>query len=200
MEVEIKGVTTQNFVVEITDDRGRTEDFDIAQQLVIEEHDLEREIRDAAASEHFWHQLAIDAEMARERFEKTDYAQFIAHTEKFARYYLKGSGEKNPTGAAKENTATLIYAKNANQEEAATFAHKGYVAEAAVIGMKAKPLDEFREEMYCYEPTYEDAQLHLITLKHKASRLKAVSNAFTTKTWSIKMLAAEQRAKMQSNL
>lgn len=200
MEVVIHGVTTQNFVVKITDDAGREDEFDIASQLTIDERDLEREIRDAAASEHFWHQIAIDAEHAREKFEKTDYAQFIAHTEKYARYYLKGSGEKNPTGAAKENTAVLIFSKNADREEAAIVAHKGYSAEASLIGTKAKNLNEFQDDMYCYGPTYEDAQLHLLALKHKASRLKAVSNAFTTKTWSIKMLAAEERARMQSRL
>jgi len=200
MDIVVHGQTTQNFRVTVSDAHG-TEDYIISDMLVVDEHDIDREVRDCAAMEHFWHQLAIDAELAKDQFEKIDYAQYLAHIEKYAKYYLKGSGEKNPiSGTAKDKAAVLIFSLKADQEECATTAYKGYTSEAAAIGLKPKLLEVFREEMYLYEATYEDAQTHLLSLEYKAKQLHAISAAFNTKSWSIKTIAADRRAAMQSNI
>ena len=199
INVIIHGQTTQDFRIVVSDEHGN-EEFIISEMLVVDESDLEREVRECSAQEHFWSQLAIDAELAKDRFEKIDYAQYMAHIEKYAKYYLKGSGEKNPTVAAKENAAVLIFSKNANQDEYAEIAYKGYVAEVSGIGLTPKSAEEFKEEMYIYAPSYEDAQTHLLSLQHKTRQLKAISAAFNNKIWSIRTLAADRRATLQSNI
>lgn len=201
MEVTIHGQTTQNFRVTVSDEHGN-EDFIISDLLVVSEADLEREVRECAALEHFWHQLAIDAELAKEKFETIDYAQYSAHIERYAKYYLKGSGEKNPTVGAREKAAVLIFSKNISdsQDEYVEAAYKGYTAEVSLIGVKPKNIAEFKDEMYLYDPSYEDAQTHLLALQHKANQLRAISAAFNTKSWSVKTLAADRRAAMQSNI
>lgn len=202
MEVTVNGQSTKNFTIIISDEHGE-ETFDISALLVVNENDLEREVKECAADEHFWHQLAIDADHEREEFEKIQYAQYIAHTEKYAKYYLKGSGDKNFTGAARESAAMLIFSGKASDDERRIYAetaHKGYTSEASSVGIKAKNITEFMDDMFMWEPTYEDAQKHLLALKHKAERLKAVFSAFNTKSWSVKTLAADRRAAMQSNI
>lgn len=198
MEVIVYGQTTANFRVEVRDASG-TEEFLVSEDLVVSE-DLEREIRDCAAQEHFWNQLAVDAEYARASFEKIEFAQFSAHTEKYATYYLKGNGEKTLTVSSKENTAILLFSKDANQEEAAEVAYRGYTAECSKVGVKPRDKDDFTEEMYIFAATYEEAQARLLALTHKASQLRAISSAFETKSWSIKTMAANKRAELQSNV
>lgn len=202
MEVTVNGQSTKNFTIVVSDEHG-TEEFDISALLVVDEHDLEREVKECAADEHFWHQLAIDADHEREQFEKIDYAQYIAHTEKYAKYYLKGSGDKNFTGAARESAAMLIFSNKATDDDKRVYAetaYKGYSSEASSVGVKSKNIADFTDDMFLYDPSYEDAQTHLLALKHKAERLKAVFSAFNTKSWSVKTLAADRRAAMQSNI
>jgi len=202
MEVIVQGQSTKNFLIIVKDEHGEDQ-FNISDLLLIDENDLEREVKHCAADEHYWHQLAIDADHQREEFEKIDYAQYIAHTEKYAKYYLKGSGDKNFTGAARESAAMLIFSRKATEDDKKVYAetaYKGYTSETSSIGVKSKSLGEFTDDMFLYDPTYEDAQTHLLALKHRAERLKAVSSAFNTKSWSIKTLAADRRAAMQSNI
>ena len=198
MEVIVHGQTTANFRVEVSDDHG-TQEFIISDDLVVSA-DLEREIRDCAAQEHFWNQLAVDAEHYKAEFEKIQYAQFCAHTEKYARYYLKGNGEKTMTVSSKENTAILIFSEDADRKAAVEMAYRGYTAECSSVGVRPMSKDDFQEDMYIFAATYEDAQARLLALQHKAAQLRAISAAFNTKSWSIKTMAANKRAELQSNV
>jgi hypothetical protein len=199
VKTTIHGQTIQTFRITVEDATGQIEEFDIATELVIGE-DLDIETRQAAAKEHFWAQLALDAENDLEEFDKTWYATYCAHTEKFAAYYLKAQGDKNPTGVAKEKTAALLYSENGDQKQGAYQAYQAYVAEMAKVGVKSTTEDLFREEMFKYEDSMEGIERMRIAMKHKAGQLKTVSSAFNTKTWSIKGLAADKRARIGAHI
>lgn len=198
--VEIEGHSLADFTVRVIDTRGHATEYNITEELKVNDQDLEREIRECASFEHFWHQLAHDADLAHEEFEKIQFAQYSAHTERYARHFLKGGGEKNPTGTAKEQAAVLLYSEGANKEVFAAQAYRGYCDETKQIGLSARSEADFREEMYVFEPSYEEAQMRLLALKHKANQLRAIASAFSTKSWSIKTLAADRRAAMQSSI
>jgi len=200
MIVEIRGATIGNFVVTITDTNGHVEDFNIHQLLTLNESELEREMAESASMEHMWHQLAIDAEYEKDQFEKIQYTQFMAHAEKYARYYLKSVDKKEPSGAAKESAVVRLFSDGVNHTEAAVPAFKGYTEEARSVGVKPMTLEEFQDEMFQFGPTYEDAVARLLSLQYKANQLRAISAAFNTKSWSVKTMAANERAKLQSNI
>ncbi len=199
MEVTVKGQSIKSFTV-VVEDNSHVESFNISKELTLDENDLDREMRDSAADEHFWHQLAIDAEYEKDQFEKIQYAQYMAHVEKYARYYLKSVDKKEPSGAAKESAAIRLFSANVNQDEAAVPAFKGYTEEARSVGVKPMTLEEFQDEMFQFGPTYEDAVARLLSLQYKANQLRAISAAFNTKSWSVKTMAANERAKLQSNI
>jgi len=199
MEVTVKGQSIKSFTV-VVEDNSHVESFNISKELTLDENDLDREMRDSAADEHFWHQLAIDAEYEKDQFEKIQYAQYMAHVEKYARYYLKSVDKKEPSGAAKESAAIRLFSANVNQGEAAVPAFKGYTEEARSVGVKPMTLEEFQDEMFQFGPTYEDAMGRLLALQYKANQLRAISAAFNTKSWSVKTMAANERAKLQSNI
>src|SRR6266478_832945 len=194
MEVTVKGQSIKSFTV-VVEDNSHVESFNISKELTLDENDLDREMRDSAADEHFWHQLAIDAEYEKDQFEKIQYAQYMAHVEKYARYYLKSVDKKEPSGAAKESAAIRLFSANVNQDEAAVPAFKGYTEEARSVGVKPMTLEEFQDEMFQFGPTYEDAVARLLSLQYKANQLRAISAAFNTKSWSVKTMAANERAK-----
>lgn len=198
MDVAIHGQTISNFNVTVTDASGAARMFDIAAELVVSD-DLDLEVRDAAAKEHFFHQLAIDAEAEQADFEKTFYDPYLAHTEKYARYYLKGSGEKNPTGTAKEKCAALLFGVEVDETAEAAVAYIGYKEEMGKIGIKPVTEVEFAAQMYRYDNMVSIERLHL-ALKHKTAQLRAVSSAFNTKSWSVKTAAADRRAMMGANI
>jgi hypothetical protein len=189
----------QNFRITVEDATGQIEEFDIAQELLVGD-DLDIEMRTAAAKEHFWSQVALDAENALEDFDKTWYSVYSAHTEKFARYFLKAQGDKTPTVTAKEKAATLLYSVDGDSKSGAYIAYQAYTEEMVKVGVQPVSDDLFREEMYKYDQTMEDIERIRIAMKHKASQLKTVSSAFNTKTWSIKGLAADKRARMGAHI
>jgi hypothetical protein len=199
VKTTIQGQTITTYRITVEDATGQIDTFDIAQDLVIGE-DLDIETRQAAAKEHFWAQLALEAENDLEEFDKTFYAIYSAHTEKFARYFLKAQGDKNPTGTAKEKGAALLYSENADQKGGAHVAYQAYIEDMAKVGVKPTSEDLFREEMYKYEETMEQIECIRLAMRHKAGQLKAVSAAFNTKTWSIKGLAADKRARMGARI
>src|SRR5947207_8336870 len=178
MEVTVKGQSIKSFTVIVVDDYSNTETFNISQELTLNEDELELEMRDSAADEHFWHQLAIDAEYEKDQFEKILYAQYMAHVEKYARYYLKSVDKKEPSGAAKESAAVRLFSANVNQAEAAVPAFKGYTEEARSVGVKPMTLEEFQDDMFRFAPTYKDAVARLLALQYKANQLRAISAAF----------------------
>jgi hypothetical protein len=200
MKITVRGQTIESFVIVVADDTGAVEEFDIPKLLVVNDADLERETCDAAAKEHFWNQIAITAEMELEDFDKTFYATYNAHTERFARYYLKAQGEKTPTGAAKEKAASLLYAEVADKDTCAHIAFQAYEEEMQKIGVAALDEGNFTDEMYLYEQSMEQIERIRLAMRHKASQLKAVSGAFNTKSWSIKTLAADRRAQLSANI
>lgn len=200
MKITVKGQTIETFVVVVEDATGAIEEFDIAQLLVVNDGDLERETRDAAACEHFWNQIAIDAEMQLEEFDKTFYTTYGAHTERFARFYLKAQGDKNPTGTAKEKTASLLYTESADKDACAHIAYQAYSEEMGKIGVESFTEAEFKDEMYLYEQSMEQIERIRLAMRHKAAQLKAVAAAFNTKSWSIKTLAADRRASKSANV
>lgn len=199
MKTTIQGQTIHTFKITVEDATGQIEEFDIAQELVIGD-DLDIETRQAAAKEHFWAQLALEAENDLEEFDKTWYTVYSAHTEKFARYFLKAQGDKNPTGTAKEKAAALIYSETGDPKGSAYVAYQSYTEEMTKVGVHAATEDAFREEMFKYDQTMEEIERIRIAMKHKASQLKSVSAAFNTKTWSIKGLAADKRARMGAHI
>lgn len=199
MEVIIEGQTISNFNVKIADGK-RSETFDIQEQLAVVDASLDLEVRDAAAQEHFWNQIAITAEEECREFEGTFYNQYLAHTEKYARYYLKGSGEKNPTGVAKEKCASLIFADEVDEMAEAAVAYLGYKEEMGKISIRPITEVEFHGAMYHYGDSYEQVERNRLALEFKAKRLKAVSAAFNTKSWSVKTAAADRRALMGAHI
>lgn len=201
MKTTIKGQTITTFKIEVEDATGQKQEFDIAAELEIGE-DLDIETRSAAAKEHFWAQLALEAENDLEEFDKTWYAVYTAHTERFARFYLRAQGDKNPTGTAKEKAAALLYSETGadNQRANAFTAYQSYMEEVVRVGVKPMSEDDFREEMFKYDQAMEDIERIRQGMRHKAHQLKAVSAAFNTKTWSIKGLAADKRARMGAHI
>ena len=198
MKITVRGQTIETFKILVEDETNRKE-YDIAAMLVVNDattSDLDAETRNAAAHEHFWNQVAIEAEMALEDFERTFYATYQAHIERFARYFLKAQGEKTPTGAAKEKAAILLYSENADKEAGAKMAYKSYEEEMKKIGLSYLAYEGFLEEMYQYTQTLEEIERIRLAMEHKAKQLKAVSAAFNTKSWSIKTMAADKRALM----
>lgn len=196
MKITVRGQTIETFNIFVEDEtEGR--EYDIAKLLVVNDGDLEAETRHAAAQEHFWNQIGIDAEMDLEAFEKTFYATYQAHTERFARYFLKAQGDKTPTGTAKEKAAVLLYSETADQVATATVAHKAYEEEMKKIGIQHLDFGAFREEMYAYTQSMEEIERIRLAKAHKAKQLKAVAAAFNTKSWSIKTMAADKRELMK---
>lgn len=196
MQVEISGQTPETFLVTVD-----SQVFDIASLLIVNEHNLEEEVRSCAAYEHFWAQVTLDAQKAFEEFERVQYAQYQAHVEKYARYYLKGLGEKTLTEKAKEKTAILIFSKPAdNRGHDDQIAYRGYAEECQRVGVEPLTVEQFREEMYMYEGTYEDAEATFLGLKYKSEKLRAISSAFNSKSFNIKSRAADRRAMIGSNI
>lgn len=199
MEVKIHGQTLHSFLVEVIDEKG-SETFDIHSLLEVDDANLEAEIVHAAANEHWWHQLALSAENDLEEFEKTWYNQYVAHTEKYAAYYLKGQGERNPTGTSKEKCATLLFSSEADQAACAAVAWVGHKETMGKVGLGFMSDVQFREEMYRYEQSMEEIERIRLSMKHRASQLRAIFSAFSTKSWSIKTRAADKRAVVNANM
>jgi hypothetical protein len=202
MKVIVHGQTIENFRITVEDATGQVQEFDIAAELVVGE-DLDVETRDAAAKEHFWSQIALDAERDLEEYDKTFYNTYGAHTERFARYYLKAQGDKNPTGTAKEKSASLLFSENVDedgQKANAFIAYQAYIEEMAKVGVKKVPEADFRELMYSYEDPMEGIERMRLGMRYKHNQLKAVAAAFNTKSWSIKTLAADKRARLGANI
>jgi hypothetical protein len=199
MKIEIQGQTLESFLVVITDG-SQVQPFDIHSLLTVDDDNLDCEIRDSATNEHWWHQLALTAEHDLEEFEKTWYNQYAAHTEKYAAYYLKGQGEKNPTGASKEKCAILLFSEGADEEANASIAWLGYKEIMDKIGIKPKGAMSFREDMYSYEQSMQEIERIRLSKKHMAAQLRAVFSAFSTKSWSIKTRLADKRAMLSANV
>lgn len=198
MEVTVHGQTIATYIITVKDASDQTKEFDIATELVVGEN-LELEVRDAAAKAHFFHQLSIDAEHELEDFKKTFYEPYLAHTEKFARYYLKAAGAKDPTGTAKEKAAMLLFAEEVDEMAEAATAYIGYKDEVKKVGISVMTEPEFKDKMYSYDPMPVIERVHL-GLKHKAAQLRAVSSGFNEKSWSIKTAAADHRARLGANI
>lgn len=198
MQITIKGQTIETFIVVVEDETKRVE-YNINTELVVAD-DLERETRDAAAKEHFWNQIALTAQFEAEEFEKTFYTTYTAHTERYAGFYLKGQGEKTSTGTAKEKAATLLFSENADKRDCAQKTYIGYRDSLTKVGLTVVSETAFYDEMYAYDDDMEGIERQLLALKHKASQLRAISAAFNTKSWSIKTMAADRRAMMQSGI
>jgi hypothetical protein len=201
MKITVRGQTIESFRI-FVEDENSVKEYDIAALLVVDDASLEQETRDAAANEHFWNQIALEAEKDLEEFEKTWYTVYCAHVEKFARYFLKAQGDKNPTGTAKEKAASLLFSGDAEADQIthAFVAYQAYTEEMGKIGVKPVTEAEFKEEMYHYSQTMEEIERIRIAMAHKARQLKAVSAAFNTKSWSIKTLAADRRAMIGSGV
>lgn len=197
MKIEITGQSLDEYMVEVSDDQGRTETFNVQALLNIDEESLEQEVSTCAAVEHFWQQVAIDADKEAEEFERVSYAQFEAHCDRFARYYIKGLGEKVGTEKAKDKAAVLIFSEKADQSHFSSVAYKGYEEECRKVGVKPKAQMEFDEEMYSF-PTFEETEQVLLALQYKAKHLRAVASAFNAKAWSVKTKAADLRASKEA--
>lgn len=198
MKITIKGQTVESFKVVVEDDNSIRE-YDIATELVVADA-LDQETRDAAAKEHFWNQIALTAQLEADDFEKTFYATYSAHTERYAGFYLKAQGEKTSTGTAKEKAAALLYSENADKVDGAHKAYIGYKEALGKVGLNVMDEKTFTDDMYMYEESMEQIERIRLALRHKASQLRAVSAAFNTKSWSIKTLAADRRAMMSANI
>ena len=200
MKVVVKGQTLENFIVEVDGQQ-----FDIHHGLVVDDTSgatLGREQRDAAAKEHFWAQIALEAERDMEDFDKTFFAGFTAHVERYARYYLRARGDRDPTGSSKEKTAVLLFSQNVDEDDRVAngrVAYLGYLEEMKKVGLNIVPQVDFLAKMYEYDTMEVNERLRL-ALSFKAKQLKAVSAAFGTKSWSIKTLAADRRALIASNI
>lgn len=194
MNIHIEGQTLEQFRVTV-DDGTRTEVFNIAELLVVDENDITAGVICIAAREHFWHQVALDAELEYEKFKQTTIAAFNAHHDKYARWYLKAIGEKTFTNTAKDNIVVNMFSHDGHelQEEYLTPTYIGYEMECNKVGLTPKPKEKFMEEMYCYEPHYEDAVESLLALEHKSRQLKCIADAFGNLAWNLKSLAATQR-------
>lgn len=201
MKVTVRGQTIESFRITVEDDSA-VKEYDIAALLIVDDASLEQETRDAAANEHFWNQIALEAEKDLEEFEKTWYTVYCAHVEKFARYFLKAQGDKNPTGTAKEKAACLLFSGDAEADQGANayVAYQAYADEMKRIGVDPVSEKEFKEEMFHYSQTMEEIERIRIAMAHKSRQLKAVSGAFNTKSWSIKTLAADRRAMIGSGV
>lgn len=204
MDVEVKGSgSIENFVV-VVHYENDSQTFNIAQELLIEA-DLGNEIDHCATKEHFWHATAIEARAAVEDFERLQYHQYCAWTQRFARYYLKGIGERS-TSMTKElirQTAAMIYSKDGmliDKERHSKAAYKSYEEECTKVGVYPTPYDDFEEDMFHYDQPYEDWEKAYNGLKRKANHLEAIAEAFKEKAWSIKTKAADARARIGSNL
>ena len=196
MKVVVRGQTLENFIVEVDGQQ-----FDIHHELVVDDTSgatLGREQRDAAAKEHFWAQIALEAERDMEDFDKTFFAGFTAHVERYARYYLRARGDRDPTGSSKEKTAVLLFSQNVDEDDRVAngrVAYLGYLEEMKNVASQV----DFLAKMYEYDTMEVNERLRL-ALSYKTKQLKAVSAAFNTKSWSIKTLAADRRALIASNI
>lgn len=202
MDIDIKGQSLDRFIVTITDDT-RTEEFNIPQLLNIEDDNINARVQAIAAQEHFWHQLALEAELAADTFEKSSYATFLAHHDKFARWYMKGIGDKNFTNTAKESVVINLFSASGhgtNRDEYIATAYVGYESECEKIAIPKMTKEQFSEEMYTYEPTWEDGIERLLSLRHRAAQLKTIANAFGNLAWNLKSLAADKRALVRNDL
>jgi len=205
MEVEIKGSGSVNcFEVVVHFEQAASRTFNITKELGIDEN-LDLEITQCAPNEHFWFQAAIEARSNLEEFEKIQYDKYQAWVQKYARYYLKGLGEKGTslTKGLIEQTASLIFSKEGmdrDTDKYAPIAHKGYEEECRRVGVMAVPYAEFLYDMYINTSSYEEWELMHISLNRKAEQLEAIAKAFNVKSWSVKVKAADKRALIGANL
>lgn len=202
MEIVVTGQTIHNFYVTVTDELGNSKEFDIASGLLIDETQLDEEIDTAAATEHFWAQAALFVEYHADEVEKINYAQFTAHCEKYARYYLRGLGEKTNTDKAKDKVATLLFSKSATdkqRQEYIEIAYHGHKLEYDRIGISPWSQEEFESEMYSY-PFFEDAEATVLAERYLAKQVRAIAQAFNNKSWTLKSKAATLRAAKEANL
>jgi len=199
MEVEIQGQTLQSFTVKVTDDT-QSQVFDVHSLLDVDDANLDYEIRTAATTEHWWHQLALTAEKDFEEFEKTFYDQYMAHAEKYAAYFLRGQGEKNPTGTSKEKCAILLFAEGVDEKASVAIAWMGYKEVMGKVGLTPKSEADFLVDMYRYDQSVEEIEMIRLSKKHRAAQLRAIFSAFSTKSWSIKTRSADERAKLHANV
>lgn len=201
MEITVTGQTIKNFFVTVTDDTS-TEEYDIASMLVIDESNMDQEIDAAAATEHFWAQAALTAEHTADTIENINYAQYAAHCERFARYYIRGLGEKTDTEKAKSKVAILLFSQmtsDARRQEFIEIAYKGHENEFTKVGLVPWSLKEFAEEMYSYPP-FEEAEATVLAVRHHAKQIRTIASAFNQKSWTLKSKAATLRAARESNL
>lgn len=193
MKVTIRGHSLSEFVVSVEDDSGQTEEFRIDQMLVVDDQNLEAEVSNAAATEHFWAQIALDAKNDLEMFKNIQFAQYEAHLDKYARYYLKAVGEKPLTNTAKERAGVLLFSRDVNQDECAKIAYAGYLDDCKKVGVTPLSLLDFQEEMYIYDISYEDAQTKILSMEYHYNRLQKIADAMNNKSWTIKSKAANER-------
>jgi hypothetical protein len=205
MEIDIRGASSVESFEVVVRFGNDEQTFNISRELLIGE-DLDQEVTHCATKEHFWHQAAIDSRLSLEEFEKVVYDEYQAWVQKYARYYLKGLGEKGTTLTKShiDQTATLIFSREAMKidvEKYTPVAYKGYEEECSRVGVRNTiTYSDFRLDMYRYEQSHEEWERHHIALKKKAEKLEAIAKAFNTKSWSIKTKAADKRALIGANV
>lgn len=199
MKVEITGHSLDQYLVTVEDASGKKEEFNVQTLLDIDEATLDQEVSTCAAVEHFWQQVAIDADFEYEEFKRVSYPQYEAHCDRYARYYIKGLGEKVGTEKAKDKVAVLVFSEQADRAHYSAVAFKGYQEECSKVGVRAKGEQEFDEEMYTY-PSFEETEQVLLAFEYKARHLRAVASAFNQKVWSVKTKAADLRASKEARV
>jgi hypothetical protein len=190
MDIVVNGRSVGDYVVVVNG-----EQYVIKDLVEIVEDKLAEQLAEAASIEYFFSQLYIEANKELRDFEDTTYAQYQAHIDQHARYYLKGIGTKNPTVADKHNAAVLMFSEGANQE-LFKIAHIGYVQECKSVNITPMSLEEFIENALAWGVSYEKAVTDVNAMRYKVESLQAISKAFVARTWALKTLAADKRAAM----
>lgn len=194
-KVVIQGQTLDTYVVDITDGSGRTERFDISSLLRYDTNRLDEELETAVAHEHFWSQLAIEAEEEADAFDRW-YQRYLAHCDRYARYILTSQKERTPSGTARERVARLAWSQHATEADKQYYAKLGYAAyveEATRTGIDPISLEDFTESMYMYDLSYEEIEQLRAAYSFHAKRLNTIAESMRHLIWSLRTMLASRR-------
>jgi len=125
---------------------------DIIDLLEFDESKMEDLYKNHASIQARWEQIAINLKNDFDRFEEEFVKKWWAHNKRFAKLYLLGQGEKNPTVDAIRDTTILMTSQDTSTEDRSTFAyfaHKASLTKGSDRDIQLS-LDEFENKMYLY--------------------------------------------------
>lgn len=171
--------------------------------------DIQTALGNHAPSQVYWYSLLADEERRLKAFKEGSYEAYMSHVRRYAKYTLRGTGDKDTLESVKDNAVILFSKNKLGRETLKPLTYLGYLitlhgtATAANKWKQTLPVDQavlhqetFFKEMYLYEDEgiyYNDMIDKIVEIEANTDVLRAVAEAFSQRGVMLSSLAAIMR-------